>query len=79
MQQPGPVMLVIGTFAETKERIAGKDKLEFDQIRWMEISSYLKDATDNGKKTVRQIVFEGKRLDVMAVRHWRDKALKPNP
>jgi small GTP-binding protein len=45
------------------------------EVRWMEIRDYLKDATDNGRKQVRQIVFAGERFDVMNVRRWRDKAL----
>ena len=45
------------------------------KVRWMEIRDYLKRVSDNGKKSVKQIVFEGARLDVMSVRRWRDKAL----
>ena len=46
-----------------------------DKIRWMEIRDYLRGATGNGKKQVRQIVFKGERFDVMSVRRWREKAL----
>jgi hypothetical protein len=42
MKQSHPVMLVIGTFVQDDERSMGRDKLEFDEVRWMEISSYLK-------------------------------------
>jgi hypothetical protein len=44
-------------------------------VRWMEIREYLKSASDNGKKPVKQLVFTGERLDVMSVRRWRDVAL----
>ena len=29
----------------------------------------------NGKKPVKQIVFEGERFDVMSVRRWRERVL----
>lgn len=45
------------------------------EIRWMEISDYLKQETNNGEKQVRQIVFDGEHFDVMSVRHWREKTL----
>ncbi len=45
------------------------------EVRWMEVRDWLKRASDNGKKPVKQIVFEGERFDVMSVRRWRDKAL----
>jgi len=61
MAQKFPVLLVI--------RSSG------GEVRWMEISSYLRRESDNGKKPVKQIVFEGERLDVMSVRRWREKAL----
>lgn len=77
MSQPHPVMLVIGTFAEDDERLVGKEKLEFANVRWMEISSYLKRESKDGKKAVRQIEFKGERLDMTSVRRWRDKLLKP--
>ncbi len=41
----------------------------------MDVRDFLKRASDNGKKPVRQIVFEGERLGVMSVRRWRDRAL----
>lgn len=76
MKQQHPVMLVIGTFAEDEERFAAKDKLEFDRVRWMEISSYLKRESQDGTKPVKQIVFEGERLDMTSVHRWRTEALK---
>lgn len=36
---------------------------------------WLKQASDNGRKPVRTIVFTGERFDVMSVRRWRDRAL----
>jgi len=41
----------------------------------MEIRYHLKRITNNGKKQVRQIEFDGKRFDMMSVRRWRDKVL----
>ena len=65
MDQAFPVMLVIRT--------------SDGGIRWMEVRDWLKRASDNGKKTVRQIVFEGERFDVMSVRRWRERVLKEKP
>ena len=76
LKQPHPVMLVIGTFATDDERSLGKDKLGFAEVRWMEISSYLKRASDNGTKPVKQIEFIGERLDMTSVRRWRELTLK---
>ena len=45
------------------------------EVRWMEVRDWLRRESDDGKKTVRQIVFEGERFDVMSVRRWREKAL----
>ena len=45
------------------------------EVRWMEVRDWLKRASDNGKKPVKQIVFEGERFDVMSVRRWREKIL----
>lgn len=41
------------------------------EIRWMDVSEYLKRAG----QPVKQIVFAGERFDVMSVRRWRDKVL----
>ncbi|RJQ23981.1 TIR domain-containing protein [Candidatus Parcubacteria bacterium] len=60
-KQKFPVMLVIRT--------------SDGNIRWMEIRGYLKREVKASKKKVRQIVFEGKRFDVMSVRRLREKAL----
>jgi small GTP-binding protein len=61
MEQAFPVMLVI--------------RNSEGEVRWMEVRDWLKHASDNGTKTVKQIVFDGERLDVMSVRRWRDRAL----
>ena len=76
LKQPHPVMLVIGTFATDDERSIGRDKLEFAEVRWMEISSVLKRESQNGTKPVRQIEFKGERLDMTSIRRWRDTALR---
>jgi len=60
-QQAYPVMLVIRTSS--------------GEIRWMDVSAYLKRTRDGGKKAVQQIVFEGERLDVMSVRRLRERLL----
>jgi len=61
MDQAFPVMLVIRTSE--------------GEVRWMEVRDWLKRASGKGEKPVKQIVFEGKRFDVMSVRGWRDKLL----
>ena len=61
-QQAYPVLLVIRT--------------SDGEIRWMDVSDYLRRAGESGKKTVKQVVFAGERFDVMSVRRWRDRALK---
>jgi small GTP-binding protein len=45
------------------------------EVRWMEVRDYLKRESDDGMKSVKQIVFAGERFDVMSVRRWRDRAL----
>jgi len=49
-----PVLLVIRNFE--------------GEVRWMEVRDWLKRESENGKKPVKQIVFEGARFDVMSVR-----------
>lgn len=60
-QQAYPVLLVI--------------RNSKGEIRWMDVSEYLRRASDGGKRAVKQIVFEGERLDVMSVRRWRERVL----
>lgn len=45
------------------------------EVRWMEVRDWLKRASGDGRKRVKQIVFAGERFDVMSVRRWRDRAL----
>jgi NADH pyrophosphatase NudC (nudix superfamily) len=66
---------VIGTFSEDDERAIGRDKLEFADVRWMEISSVLQRESANGTKPVKQIEFKGERLDLRSVRRWRERIL----
>ena len=47
------------------------------EVRWMEVRDWLKRASDNGKKSVKQISFEGERFDKMSVRRWLEKVLVP--
>ena len=61
MSQAFPVLLVIRTSE--------------GEVRWMEVRDWLKDASEDGKKPVKRIVFEGERFDVMSVRRWRDRVL----
>ncbi|HKP03422.1 MAG TPA: TIR domain-containing protein [Chthoniobacterales bacterium] len=75
MSQPYPVMLVIGTFSEEDERAVGKGKVEFADVRWMEITSVLKRESKNGTRAVKQIEFKGERLDLSSVRRWRERIL----
>ena len=46
------------------------------EVRWMEVRDWLKRASDNGKKPVKQIMFEGEPFDVMSVRRWRERVLE---
>jgi hypothetical protein len=45
------------------------------EVRWVEVRDWLKRASDDGRKPVKQIAFEGERFDVMSVRRWRDRVL----
>ena len=45
------------------------------EVRWMEVRAWLKRASENGKKAVKQIVFTGERFEVMSVRQWRARML----
>jgi hypothetical protein len=61
MNQIAPVLLVI--------------RNSEGEVRWMEVREWLRHESDNGKKQVKQIIFEGERFDVMSVRRWRDRVL----
>ena len=63
-QQAYPVMLVVRT----------SDGV----IRWMDVSAYLKRESAKGN-AVKQIIFDGERMDVMSVRRWRDAAVRHSP
>lgn len=59
-QHAYPVMLVIRT--------------SDGEIRWMDVSAWLKRNTAGGKK-VAQILFEGEPFNALSVRRWRDRVL----
>ena len=65
----------LGQCSESVQRRILQDLHGEGEVRWMEVRDHLKAVTNNGAKQVRQIVFEGKRFDVMSVRRWRAKAL----
>ena len=44
------------------------------EVSWIDIREELRRATNNGLNQVRQVVFDGKRFDVMSVRRWRELA-----
>jgi hypothetical protein len=77
LKQQSPVMLVVGTFREEDRagHSARQNRLEFAEVRWMEISSVLKALSENGTKPVTQIEFKGERLDMLSVRNWRTRML----
>ena len=75
LKQPHPVMLVVGTFAGEEEGFTGREKLEFVEVRWMEISSELKRLSANGTKPVKSFEFKGERLDMDSIYRWRGKML----
>ena len=41
----------------------------------MGVRDWLKRASDNGRKPVKQIVFKSERFDVISARRWREKTL----
>ena len=45
------------------------------EVQWMEVRDWLKRASEDGTKPVKQIIFEGERFDVMSVRRWRDRVI----
>jgi hypothetical protein len=75
LKQNCPVLLVIGTFPEEAEEFREESKERFAEIRWMEIREILRRESKDGIRPVKQIVFEGERLDVMSVRRWRERVL----
>ena len=75
LKQPHPVMLVVGTFVGEEEGFTGREKLEFAEVRWMEISSELKRLSANGTKAVKSFEFKGERLDMDSINRWRSRML----
>jgi hypothetical protein len=65
-------MLVIGTFSQAHEPGRSKEKLAFEEVRWMEIKSYLEKAS----RPIRQIEFNGKPLNMTTIHEWRRKLLQ---
>jgi WD40 repeat protein len=61
-QQAYPVLLVI--------------RNSKGDIRWMDVSDYLKRNRGPDNKRPRQIIFSGESFDVMSIRRWRDKLLE---
>ena len=45
------------------------------EVAMKRLNDWLEGESDDGKKAVKQIVFEGERFDVMSVRRWREEAL----
>jgi small GTP-binding protein len=72
----GPVMLVIGTFPDPGRHGAHLDKREFAEVRWMEIGELLRQKSGSETRPLKQIVFDGERLDAASILRWRDKVLK---
>jgi hypothetical protein len=44
------------------------------EIRWMDVSAYLKSESAGGK-TVKQIAFAGERFDAVSMQNWRKEVL----
>lgn len=61
MSQAFPVLLVIGNSR--------------GEVRWMEISDYLKRERGDGEKRLRHIVFDGEPFDIESVLRWRERIL----
>jgi Domain of unknown function (DUF4365) len=78
LRQDRPVLLVIGTFPNDDHDLRSGRKMHFADIRWMEIGQLLRRESENGTRPVKQIVFQGQRLDAMSVRHCRGQALGQN-
>ena len=48
------------------------------EIRWMDVSAYLKRESAGGK-AVMQIIFKGERLDAVSVQNWRKRVREKTP
>jgi small GTP-binding protein len=75
LRQDCPVLLVIGTLPDEEDGFWAESGERFSDIRWMEISELLRHESKNGTQPVKQIVFQGERLDTLSVRTWRKRAL----
>lgn len=76
-KQPFPVMLVIGEFHEDEIPVPGKERIEFANVRWMEITSVLENLKKSGPDEITQIKFEGEPLTQASILHWREKLCAP--
>jgi hypothetical protein len=72
---PYPVMLVIGTFHEAADRLERNERVEFADVRWMDISSVLRRESQNGIVPVAEVEFKGERLDMSSIHKWRKMML----
>jgi hypothetical protein len=72
LRMPYPVMIVIGTFVEKQEDLGDPEVFE---VRWMNLSSYLKEASQNGVPPARQVVFTGESMDLKSILRQRDTIL----
>ncbi|MBI2426096.1 MAG: DUF4365 domain-containing protein [Candidatus Hydrogenedentes bacterium] len=61
MDQAFPVMLVI--------------RNSKGEIRWMEVREWLRRESEDGKKPVKEIIFDGEPFTEFSVRRWRDEVL----
>jgi len=57
-------VLVIGTLPEDRDLDQCGDKVPFESICWMEITSLSKPLSENGRKTVRQIESHSEEVDM---------------
>ena len=46
------------------------------EIRWMNVTDYLRHSSEDGKKTVKQIVFEGEPFTALSVVRLRDRLFR---
>lgn len=70
LKQPSPVMLVIGTFDHEAPDTRTSSKLEFNDVRWMNLSEVLRKAAA-ANKTVKHFEFIGERLDLQNIHRLR--------
>jgi len=73
ISQKCPVFLVVGKLEDSTARDKDEGAARFSDIRWMEISGYLKTESDNGRRAVKRIPFSGERLDAQSIQKWRQE------